>query len=135
MGLGTWDFGLADATSPSAPTSARTAPTSTVSPSLTFISSSLPAAGEGTSASTLSVEISSSGSSFSIVSPTALSHFETVPSVIDSPICGMTISSDLGFGISDLGFAADANDAEGALDLSGSVVKMPAAGGSAGALL
>ena len=49
---------------------------------------SVPAAGEGTSASTLSVDTSTSGSSASTASPTCLSHSRTVPSVTDSPICG-----------------------------------------------
>ena len=40
-----------------------TAPTGTVSPSLTLISSSVPPMGDGTSVSTLSVETSNSGSS------------------------------------------------------------------------
>ena len=45
-----------------------------------------PAAGAGISASTLSVEISNSGSSRCTLSPTFLSHLVTVPSAIDSPI-------------------------------------------------
>ena len=49
------------------PTSASTAPTSTVSSSSTLISSSVPATGEGISVSTLSVETSSSGSSTATV--------------------------------------------------------------------
>jgi hypothetical protein len=53
----------------------------------------MPAAGEGISASTLSVEISNSGSSRSMRSPTFLSHFVTVPSAIDSPIWGMMTSA------------------------------------------
>ena len=53
--------------------------------------SSVPAAGAGTSASTLSVEISTSGSSASTRSPTCFSHSSTVPSVTDSPIWGMVI--------------------------------------------
>ena len=43
-------------------------------------------AGEGTSASTLSVEISTRGSSASTESPSCLCHSRTVPSVTDSPI-------------------------------------------------
>ena len=50
---------------------------------------SVPAAGAGTSVSTLSVEISTSGSSASTRSPTCLSHSSTVPSVTDSPIWGI----------------------------------------------
>jgi hypothetical protein len=67
-------------------------PTSTVSPSCTMISASVPAFGDGISASTLSVEISSSGSSRPTSSPTCFSHFETVPSAMDSPICGIGTS-------------------------------------------
>ena len=67
-------------------------PTSTVSPSWTLISTSVPAAGEGISASTLSVEISRIGSSRSTWSPTFFSHFETVPSAMDSPIWGIGTS-------------------------------------------
>src|SRR6266702_8208914 len=64
----------------------------TVEPSGNLISVSTPAAGEGISASTLSVEISNSGSSRSTVSPTCFSHLVMVPSVMDSPICGMGTS-------------------------------------------
>src|SRR5450759_1060169 len=64
----------------------------TVSPGLTRISTSVPAAGEGISASTLSVEISNSGSSRPTMSPTFLSHLVIVPSAMDSPICGMITS-------------------------------------------
>ena len=49
-------------------------------------------AGLGTSVSTLSVEISSSGSSRPIASPTCLSHFVTVPSETETPIWGITTS-------------------------------------------
>src|SRR3954462_14126393 len=52
---------------------------------------SVPAAGAGTSASTLSVEISTRGSSASTRSPTCLRHSRTVPSVTDSPIWGIVI--------------------------------------------
>src|SRR3989338_1773777 len=62
----------------------------TVAPSLTRISLSVPEAGAGISASTLSVEISKSGSSRSTLSPTFFSHLVTVPSKIDSPICGIS---------------------------------------------
>jgi len=58
----------------------------TVSPSLTRISETTPAAGDGISASTLSVEISNSGSSRSTVSPTFFIQRTIVPSAIDSPI-------------------------------------------------
>src|ERR1700721_2915679 len=65
----------------------------TVCPSLTLISFRTPAAGDGISASTLSVEISKSGSSRSILSPGFFSHFVMVPSKILSPICGMMTSA------------------------------------------
>ncbi len=74
------------------PITATMEPTLTVAPSLARISESVPATGDGISASTLSVEISNSGSSRATVSPTFFSHFVIVPSVIDSPICGMGTS-------------------------------------------
>jgi hypothetical protein len=58
---------------------ASTVPTSTVSPSWTKICVTTPSAELGTSVSTLSVEISRSGSSRAIESPTCLIHFVTVP--------------------------------------------------------
>src|SRR5262249_33286158 len=66
--------------------------TGTVSPSCTRISASTPAPGAGISASTLSVEISKMGSSRLTGSPAFLSHRESVPSAMDSPIWGMTTS-------------------------------------------
>jgi hypothetical protein len=79
--------GAADLVAPAAPPiTATMAPTLTVWPSCTLISVSVPAMGEGISASTLSVEISKMGSSRETVSPTFLSHFVSVPSVMDSPI-------------------------------------------------
>ncbi len=74
---------------------ATTLLTGTVSPSLTLISSSTPAPGDGISASTLSVEISKSGSSLSIGSPIFLIQRTIVPSAIDSPIWGITTSVDI----------------------------------------
>ncbi len=71
---------------------ATTALTFTTSPSKYRISERTPATGAGISASTLSVEISKSGSSFSTCSPTFFSHLVIVPSVIDSPICGINTS-------------------------------------------
>jgi len=65
----------------------------TVSPSFTRISARTPAAGAGISASTLSVEISKIGSSRFTSSPTFFNHLESVPSAIDSPICGMMMST------------------------------------------
>ena len=55
-------------------------PTSTVSCSLTNILYKIPAFGEGTSVSTLSVEISSIISSRSIISPSFFNHLVIVPS-------------------------------------------------------
>jgi hypothetical protein len=81
------------ATSASAATTPTTVLTGTVVPGGTRISLRMPAAGEGISASTLSVEISNSGSSRSTRSPTFFSHFVTVPSAIDSPIWGMMTSA------------------------------------------
>ena len=52
----------------------------------------MPEPGLGTSVSTLSVEISSSDSSASIVSPSCLSHLVIVPSETETPIWGMTTS-------------------------------------------
>src|SRR6202453_3482305 len=71
---------------------ATTALICTVVPACTLISASTPAAGEGISASTLSVEISKSGSSCCTVSPGFFNHFVMVPSKIDSPIWGMITS-------------------------------------------
>ena len=65
----------------------------TVCPSGTLISFSTPAEGEGISASTLSVEISNSGSSRSTLSPGFFSHLVMVPSKMLSPIWGMTTST------------------------------------------
>src|SRR6202022_888566 len=64
-------------------------PTVTVAPSWTLISLSTPVSGAGTSALTLSVMISTRPSYFLTWSPGFLSHFEMVPSVIDSPSCGI----------------------------------------------
>src|SRR5689334_513891 len=64
----------------------------TVLPSCTITSLSVPAAGEGISVSTLSVEISNSGSSRSTCSPGFFSHFVRVPSTMLSPIWGITTS-------------------------------------------
>ena len=68
---------------------ATTVSIGTVSPSETLISARTPATGEGISASTLSVEISKSGSSLSTVCPTALFQRTMVPSAIDSPSWGI----------------------------------------------
>src|SRR5688500_6878286 len=80
---------------PAAPSASvpRRAPTPTVSPSLTAIFSSRPAAGAGTSIVTLSVSSSTSGSSRATASPYFLNHWPTVASVTDSPRVGTLISS------------------------------------------
>src|SRR5579863_1729163 len=65
----------------------------TVLPSPTLISLSTPADGDGISASTLSVEISNSGSSRSTLSPGFFSHLVMVPSKMLSPIWGITMST------------------------------------------
>jgi hypothetical protein len=65
----------------------------TVCPSPTLISFSTPAEGDGISASTLSVEISNSGSSRSTLSPGFFSHLVMVPSKMLSPIWGITMST------------------------------------------
>src|SRR6202521_2711059 len=65
----------------------------TVCPSVTLISFNTPAAGAGSSASTLSVEISNSGSSRSMWSPGFFSHLVMVPSKMLSPIWGMMTST------------------------------------------
>src|SRR5208282_3804769 len=71
----------------------RSAPTATVSPSLTATSMSTPAAGAGTSIVTLSVSSSTSGSSTATTSPAFLNHLPIVASVTDSPSAGTRISA------------------------------------------
>ena len=90
-GAGPGDEGaVAGAAAPEAdPIIAIGAPTGTVSPSAARISRMVPATGEGTSVSTLSVEISRRTSSTLMVSPTAFAHDRIVPSVTVSPSCGM----------------------------------------------
>ena len=66
-------------------------PTSTVSPSFTFIDDKIPVKGAGTSTLTLSVSNSTSASSDLTFSPTCLSHLATVASVTDSPNEGTKI--------------------------------------------
>src|SRR3954468_10019408 len=80
-----------------APTSilASTVPTSTVSPTCTASAATRPLAGDGTSVSTLSVEISTIGSSFSTQSPTRFFHSTTVPSATDTPIWGIVTSTSV----------------------------------------
>src|SRR5262245_20515512 len=91
-GAGRGSFAVAAAPA-SVSITATTWLTGTVSPSLFLISTRTPAAGEGISASTLSVEISNSGSSLWTLCPIALIHFVIVPSAIDSPIWGITTST------------------------------------------
>src|SRR5208283_214959 len=67
----------------------------TVCPSGTLISFSTPAEGEGISASTLSVEISNSGSSRSTLSPGFFSHLVMVPSKMLSPLWAITTSTGI----------------------------------------
>ena len=71
---------------------AMTCPTWTVSPASASSSVSVPEAGAGTSASTLSVEISTIVSSSATSSPGCLAHSRIVPSETDSPIAGISIS-------------------------------------------
>src|SRR6185437_16455668 len=80
------------APAPSASITPTTVLTCTVVPSGTLISFSTPADGAGISASTLSVEISNRGSSRCTFSPGFFSHLVMVPSTMDSPICGITMS-------------------------------------------
>ena len=75
---------------PSSAISASSAPTCTVSPSAAWTLTTVPDAGEGTSASTLSVEISTIVSSSVTESPSCLCHSRMVPSETESPIAGMT---------------------------------------------
>src|SRR5881227_4506268 len=74
---------------------ASTAPTSTVTPTSTASSVTRPVAGDGTSVSTLSVEISTIGSSDSTQSPTCFFHSTTVPSATETPICGIVTSTSV----------------------------------------
>ena len=70
-----------------------TDPTATVSSAWTRISVIVPATGDGTSASTLSVEISTNGSSTATTSPVFTRHSSTVPSATESPISGKATST------------------------------------------
>src|ERR1017187_5776894 len=84
--------GWAAAAPPSSAMRATTVLMPTVAPSSTSTSDNVPAAGEGISVSTLSVEISNNGSSRSTRSPRFLSHLVSVPSTMLSPIWGITTS-------------------------------------------
>ena len=70
-----------------------TEPTATVWSASASTSAIVPATGEGTSASTLSVEISTSGSSTATVSPGFTRHSRIVPSATESPISGKVTST------------------------------------------
>src|ERR1017187_4412335 len=84
--------GFAAAAPPSSAMRATPVLIPTVAPSSTSTSDNVPAAGEGISVSTLSVEISNNGSSRSTRSPRFLSHLVSVPSTMLSPIWGITTS-------------------------------------------
>jgi hypothetical protein len=70
--------------------SARSAPTATLSPGLATILVTSPLAGEGTSTSTLSVVTSRRVSPARTSSPSVTRHSTTTPSVTDSPSSGST---------------------------------------------
>src|SRR6267378_3399473 len=75
------------------PASSRRAsgpPTVTTAPSFASCSTSTPVVGEGISVLALSVAISTSGSSRSTFWPGFAIHRTTVPSITDSPSCGIT---------------------------------------------
>src|ERR1700693_1689451 len=93
FGLAAGCAGFAALASPAASITPTTVWIGTVLPSATLISFSTPADGDGICASTLSVEISNSGSSRSTLSPGFLSHLVIVPSKILSPIWGITMST------------------------------------------
>jgi hypothetical protein len=82
----------AAAAPPASSIRATTALIETVAPSSTSTSVNVPAAGDGISVSTLSVEISAMISSRSTVSPGCFSQRRMVPSCTDSPIFGIKIS-------------------------------------------
>src|SRR6185436_20118790 len=70
--------------------SASGVPTWTTSSTSALILVTVPLVGAGTSASTLSVETSTTVCPSSTKSPSATCHSSTVPSVTDSPISGIT---------------------------------------------
>src|SRR6201991_4051997 len=84
--------GFAAAPAPPSLICPSSAPTATVSPSLTVISPRIPADGAGTSMVTLSVSSSTSGSSTATASPAFLNQRPMVASVTDSPSVGTRIS-------------------------------------------
>ena len=91
-GSGAAGFASADAVAPGW-IRATIVPDWTVSSGSARISATTPETGAGISASTLSVEISTSVSPSAISSPTFLCHSRTVPSWTDSPIWGRTTST------------------------------------------
>src|ERR1700722_17880266 len=92
----------------------------TVEPASTLISESTPAAGEGISASTLSVEISNRGSSCCTVSPGFFSHLVVGPSKIDFPLWGMITSvAETAAGCTGAAGAGELVALGGSTDLSG----------------
>src|SRR5439155_19236172 len=86
--------GAAPSRGGASPTASRaiTCPTVTVSPSSIRISVTVPLRGEGSSMSTLSVEISTIVSLALMKSPTFTCHSRIVPSLTDSPAAGVTTS-------------------------------------------
>src|SRR6476659_3525640 len=77
----------------------RPAPTATVVPGSTIISTSTPETGAGSSALALSVSSSTSESYFSIRSPTCFNQVPTIPSTTLSPSCGIVIVVSMFVGI------------------------------------
>ena len=67
-------------------------PTFTTSPSFTSFFNKMPSCGAGTSVSTLSVAISTMGSSAFTASPSFFNHLMMVASATLSPILGSSIS-------------------------------------------
>ena len=76
---------------PALPITPRRAPTGTVVSTGTSIEIIVPAAGDGISVSTLSVETSSNASSTATLSPTFFNQRVTVPSLTLSPSAGIVI--------------------------------------------
>ena len=81
--------------SPPSAITASSSPTRATWSTATTIFCKIPAAGEGISVSTLSVETSSKGSSRFTWSPSALSQRVTVPSVTLSPSAGIFTENDI----------------------------------------
>ena len=133
-GAATGSAAGAEVAAPAPPILATTVLTSTVAPSSTMISARTPLAGAGTSASTLSVEISKSGSSLSTVSPACLNQRVRVPSAMDSPICGIgtsvrsPLAAAAGAGSLAAGAAAGAGSATGCATGSGAGASSAATG-------